>query len=877
VKPADVPASLRGVPFQTVWETDPQGKNTYESPSWYRYVGEGPDSEGEKGWLRFYHPDDRERVSAEWRGSLAEPGGRPYDMEARIRRHDGVYRLFRIRGTPLFDASGRVLKWSGTCTDIEDAKSADSDAPRSDAAAEGRAAREGWRQGLFRLGRELRLSQLERRLFFIIFAGLLPLVLLSFFALLRNAEGQRQDVVNAATDTLRAVMTAVDSELEISRASLDALASSRRLAHHDFTGFREEAGELLVRRPSWVNVVLSTTDGQQVVNARLPARARLPRDVDPDSVRRVAETGNPVIGDITFSPALRAHVFAVYVPVAEDGRVPYVLSAQVRPDAIRDILIRQEEPEGVAAIFDRGHHEVARTPARDEWVGKLPSPDFLKLLDEGGQSGWGPAKTREGLAVYSVFYRSSTTGWVASVGIPSEQLDAPVRRSYAVFGGSIAISVILGFLAAFALARTIVRPMRELAHAAEAVGSGHAPEIPHTRLPEIREAALALAAAHIEREKLLQGEQEARLLAEDASRSKDEFLAMLAHELRNPLAAIRMASHLLDHAPPGDPAGSDAREIVRRQTRHLTRLTDDLLDAGRVMMGKVSLQRKPVDLGALVARSAETLRNGLPRGVKLELEIQPAWVEADAIRIDQVVSNLLANAAKFTPPPGFIRVSVALEDGEAVLRVRDSGLGMERDLVPRVFELFVQGQRSLDRSSGGLGIGLTLVKRMTELHGGSVEAKSEGPGKGSEFIVRLPAVNSAGDTAGSSGSIPAAGSARTIVVVDDNADVRNGLRGLLELDGHHVLEASDGPSAVELILREHPDLALVDIGLPGLDGYGVARAVREQSPGTVRLVALTGYGAQDDIDRGLASGFDAYLVKPVDFDVLNRLVVELPA
>jgi CheY-like chemotaxis protein len=248
-------------------------------------------------------------------------------------------------------------------------------------------------------------------------------------------------------------------------------------------------------------------------------------------------------------------------------------------------------------------------------------------------------------------------------------------------------------------------------------------------------------------------------------------------------------------------------------------------------------------------------------------------VEGDATRLDQVVANLLINAVKYTPEPGSVRVTLSLRDGEAELRVRDSGVGLDADLLPRIFDLFVQGKRSLDRSQGGLGIGLTLVRRLVELHGGRVEAKSDGPDKGSEFTVTLPVI-----TAPVHIAVPAPEDAmqapRTIVVIEDNRDIRAGLRAALELDGHRVVEADDGPAGIDAVLQEEADIALIDIGLPILDGFGVARAVRERAVHKVRLIAMTGYGSKDDINRGKLAGFDAYLVKPVDMSALLQIMTD---
>lgn len=733
----------------------------------------------------------------------------------------------------------------------------------------------------------LHFGVLETRLLLIVLAGILPLVVLSFVALSYSARTQRHDLIQANTDTMRAVITAVDAELTMSLAALDALASSPRLATSDMEGFHKEARELLVRRPGWTNIVLSDPAANQRMNAYLPFGSLLPSRVDPAGVEETVHTGAQGMGNVIMSQVLKKHAFSVRVPVKQDGAVRYVLTAVISPSSIHSILERQRIPEqGVVAILDKTHSIVARSRGHDEWVGKKPSQGLLELLNRGEEGGFAQTRTLEGRPVYSVYWRSPLSGWSAAIGIPTEAIDSPIRRSYLLLGGAILISLMLGLWAAYLLSRTVSRPLQELAKAAVAMGQGELPVVSQSDLREVREVAAALSIAHVEREKLLQGErdarlfeQEARLQAENANKAKDEFLAMLGHELRNPLAAITTASEILDimdHAPSRDKkTAGEARAIIRRQVRHLARLTDDLLDAGRVILGKISLERKPVDLAAVVRNAVETLRGtGRLGQVALQVELEQAWVEGDATRLDQVVANLLGNAVKYTPEPGSIHISLTLRDGEAELRVRDSGLGLEADLLPRIFDLFVQGKRSLDRSQGGLGIGLTLVRRLVELHGGHVEACSEGPDKGSEFIVTLPAIAAPVHVAPASPE-QALRAPRTIAVIEDNHDVRAGLRAALELDGHRVVEAEDGLAGIDAVLLEEAEIALVDVGLPLVDGFGVARALRERAAHKVRLIAMTGYGSEEDINRGKLAGFDAYLVKPVDMGALQRLMTEV--
>src|SRR5215467_6962216 len=382
------------------------------------------------------------------------------------------------------------------------------------------------------------------------------------------------------------------------------------------------------------------------------------------------------------------------------------------------------------------------------------------------------------------------------------------------------------------------------------------------------------AASAIENATLYTQAQAAQAEAETANRLKDEFLAMLGHELRNPLGAISNAVHILDRVDdPRGPSGSQAREIISRQVQHLSGLIDDLLDVGRVMTGKIRLNRGPLDLFQAVERSLHTLSAaGKTHDHTIRLNGESVWVDGDVTRIEQVVLNLVENALRYTPAGGAIHIDASQEGDRAILRVEDTGAGIHPDLLPRIFDLFVQGERGPDRSHGGLGIGLTLVRRLAELHGGSVQAVSAGPGLGSVFTLTLPALAMplpASAPAPTVGAVPA----RRVAIIEDNVDSRETLRVLFEMYGHEVHEAGDGPSGVELVLRVQPDAAFVDVGLPGFDGYEVARRIRAAPNGRrVQLIAVTGYGLPADQAQARQAGFNHHVVKPVHPNQVNSLL-----
>jgi PAS domain S-box-containing protein len=367
----------------------------------------------------------------------------------------------------------------------------------------------------------------------------------------------------------------------------------------------------------------------------------------------------------------------------------------------------------------------------------------------------------------------------------------------------------------------------------------------------------------------------------EVDRRKDEFLAMLSHELRNPLAPILNAVEVLDQLEPGDKeTAAEYRDIIARQAKHMKRLLDDLLDVSRVSQGKIQLQKQRLDLNVLLAQAVEISRPMIfekRHELSIAMSPQPIELEADPTRLLQVFDNLMNNAAKYTDAGGHIAIVSAVENGEAVVTVRDDGIGMTPDLLARAFELFVQGTPSLDRTQGGLGIGLTLVQTLIKMHGGSVRAFSEGPGSGSQLVVRLPLAAPTELRAASPAPSPRAnaGAPLRVLVVDDNVDAAAALGKLLRLRGHEVLLAYDGPGALAAAAAAPPDLVVLDIGLPGMNGYAVAARLRAAGQAGAALVALTGYGREDDLQRSRDAGFDHHLVKPIDFGQLQRIILEV--
>jgi CheY-like chemotaxis protein/nitrogen-specific signal transduction histidine kinase len=368
----------------------------------------------------------------------------------------------------------------------------------------------------------------------------------------------------------------------------------------------------------------------------------------------------------------------------------------------------------------------------------------------------------------------------------------------------------------------------------------------------------------------------------EADRQKNEFLAMLGHELRNPLGPMRNALHILKMARSDPKTQDEAEGMIERQLQHLVRLVDDLLDVSRIIRGRIELRRDRLDLAVAIRRAVETAQPLIDaNGHVLDISLpgRPVHVMGDLIRLSQVISNLLGNAAKYSTKPGRIRVALTEQDGKAWVAVEDEGEGIPADLLPRIFDLFVQGDHTLARSQGGLGIGLTLVRRLMELHGGEVGVESRGLGHGSRFTIRLPALATPPRPHPQQDErvTSARSASRRVLVVDDNVDAANSISKLLQLLGHTVRCVYDGPSALSATEEFRPEIVVLDIGLPGMDGYEVAKRLRDRRNfRSIPIVAVTGYGQDDDRARSREAGFSEHLAKPVDPEVLHKLVLAAP-
>ncbi len=532
-------------------------------------------------------------------------------------------------------------------------------------------------------------------------------------------------------------------------------------------------------------------------------------------------------------------------------------------EGVRDYAIFMLDPAGVVVSWNEGAKRI-KGYEREEIIGKHFSKFYL---DEAVRAGWPQTELENA----SKSGRFEDEGW-------------RVRRDGSRFWANVVITTLYhpdGSLRGFL---KITRDLTERMRSEEGLRYARA-ELEmrvNERTAELGEANRALKAEIAERHQL---ETELRkrvaVMAED-DRRKNEFLATLAHELRNPLAPIQYAYELMNLAGSNETLRSEAQSILQRQVQHMVRLIDDLLDLSRITRNKLELRRERVELTAVIEDAVETIRPIMEaRGHDLRVRLAPGpiLVHADRTRLAQVFSNLLSNAAKFTERGGRIRLTSEREGDKIVVRVQDNGIGIAPAMLPRIFDMFVQADRSLERTQSGLGIGLTLVKRVAEMHGGSVDARSEGTGKGSEFLVYVPidmAMPVQGDAPPSEGDAQESHTSIRVLIADDNEDAVRSLAMMLRAMGHEVHTAQDGAEVLEAAAEIVPTLILMDIGMPRMNGYDAARRIREQPWGrTITLVALTGWGLEEDKRLAAEAGFDRHIVKPVESSVLRSILASL--
>ena len=698
------------------------------------------------------------------------------------------------------------------------------------------------------------------------FAAMLPLAAFAIAVVVLTVEREREGLSQGAQARALTLLTAVESELRAHITTIEALAAMPSLDEANLERFRLIAAAVLESQLDWVNIELALPDGRQVMNLHLPPGAALPRISEtPERIARLLRERISVVGDIRMNPLVKRWTYPVRAPVIRGDRVLYILTANVSPDSMGRIVEAQRlAPNWGAVVVDSSSRFVARNWDPEKYLGQEASESLRNAL-AGGNSGWFEGRTVEGTPIFSPFWRSTRFGWAVSMGIPVAEVRAAANHASWVLGIGILAALGLSFLLARYFARRISRPIDELMAVTEAIGKGlPASPLRDTPVDELRALAETLrtaGAAVRERQEALRS----------ADRAKDQFLAVLGHELRNPLAALTAAAHVLKVAPAGETADK-ARAVLERQTRQMTRLIEDLLDISRITMGKALLDKAVVDLAKLAEEVVSGARQSSPNPISLSVPGAPILVDADHSRLEQILQNLIGNAQKFSRSGEPIAIELRAERHSAVLRVSDHGSGIAPREIDRIFELFVQGEHGPDRVKSGLGLGLALVRRLVEMHGGTVSAASPGQGRGSTFTVSLPLARVTETPRSAEPESTAAGEHR-ILIVDDNADVRTTLREMLSLDGHEVHEAGDGATGIAIARAHAPDVALIDIALPDVDGYEVARRLRAGENGMrMKLIAVTGFGQPEDERRALEAGFDAHLTKPVRLEQLARAI-----
>lgn len=716
-------------------------------------------------------------------------------------------------------------------------------------------------------------------------AILIPVILFSTISLNMLLSSERDAALKGVRETARISLVSIDRELSNTEAAVRVLATSPYLMDGDLAGFYQQAHFADKVDATWT--ALLDEDGRQLMNTSVPFGTPLPEADAASRVGQVLKVGTPQISNLIRGNGSQALLVVVDVPVRTPSGKRYVISQGFNVDHFNRVLRSVNAPRGwLAGVYDRNGFTIAQTSGGLE-AGSGEAQQDLRQAIRSKTTGVIRNASETNTKLYTVLERSTLSGWTVAVGVTEAEIELAARRALTVSILGLLAAIGCATAAAVFFARRLSHSIRYAARSAYALE--HDEEVGPSEVSGVLEvdevqAAISAAAtvvrnekhsrqmAEDERELLFAREHEARTIAEQQNRAKDEFLAMLGHELRNPLAAIVNATGVMAHKAMPPDAVERAREIISRQSGHLTRIVDDLLDMGRVHSGKILLERRALRLDRVVdTYMATVLQSERGAAHAISVSTEAVWVDVDPTRMEQIIANLLDNALKYTPAGGSIDISVREEDGEAVLAVADSGIGIAPDLMPYVFDLFVQGTRTLDRAQGGLGVGLALVRQLAAMHGGRVSVRSQGTGMGSCFELRLPVVGSPEKE--KAAPEPAAASRQSVLLIEDNDDGREMMAMMLEAQQYSVVTAIDGFDGLQKAAQATPDIALVDIGLPGIDGYEVARRMRaDPETSGIRLIALTGYGQESDRERAISAGFDAHLVKPVDMNALIEVI-----
>ncbi|NEX59592.1 ATP-binding protein [Noviherbaspirillum galbum] len=715
---------------------------------------------------------------------------------------------------------------------------------------------------------------------------LVPILVFSAFALDMLVDDERQAAVRSMHELARATSLAVDGEMTRLDGVVRALATSRLLAAENFREFYGQAVAANVGRGT--QMTLFNQGGQREFTTVIPYGKPLPPlpASNVERARLVLEQSGTQVSGLIQGRVTGQYLCAVELPVTLASGKRYLISVWNYASFFKKLLPVENVPgDWLIGVFDKDGMTVARNRGNDDYIGKPPRAELLAAI-RAGKTGEIRHVSRDGVPIYTALVRSPLSGWTVAVGVPIADIEAAARRSVMLAAAGLFAAIACAVAAAVYFSLRLTRSIGSAERAAVSLREGKVPPDARTEVHEIdtllaamHQTGVVLDSVQRERQSLLDDAQERRAMAEEQNRAKDEFLAMLGHELRNPLAAISSGIAVLDlDGTPADSARR-ARDIIKRQCGHLTHIVDELLDASRLISGKVVLYRTAVDLGEAARHCLGALQ--MRAGGKLQhhvtTTISSVMVEADPTRLEQMITNLLENAFKYTPSGGTVHLRVERSAEWAFLHVQDSGIGIGVDLLGTVFDKFVQAPRH-HRGQSGLGLGLAIVRALARQHGGDVTAASGGQDQGSTFTIRLPLALVVPAEQGE--SMPAAERAASgnILLIDDNDDVREMLAHALRHDGMEVSAAATGLDGLALAEQCRPFAALVDIDLPDINGHEVAARIRAREAAQphgaqpMLLVAVTGYGQQSDRRKALAVGFDEHLTKPVDMGALRGVL-----
>ena len=706
---------------------------------------------------------------------------------------------------------------------------------------------------------------------------LIPATLAAGYAVDQVRQGERRAALAGLRESVRATALLVDADVQRSLGALTALAQSSALKSRDLATFYYEA--TAAARPPDVWTLLLDESGTQLINTARPFGAALPSPLAREQVARVLASGQPLVTDVIPGSGTGELLTTIYLPAATVGGRRHVVAQAFSVEHWKKVALRPpDRPDWIVGVLDRQGKFVSRSHQAEQRVGTPARPELVAAAAVANE-GLIRHATLEGINVYDAFTHSALTGWTIAVAAPIEAIEATATAAVLALTTGMVLALFAAGLGASFVSRLLIGAMATATNEAQRLGEGIPGEPSKSPIDEVNTLNAALATAgrslaaekaarelvETERTKLLANESRAREIAQHENAAKDKFIALLGHELRNPLSAITGATEVLLRMPGDAAAAAQFLPMIRRQNQHLTHIVNDLLETGRMLSGKIKLNDVPLDLGDCVATCIESLRvTERAVGHILSVQTSEVWIHGDAVRIEQIVNNLVVNAMKASQRGDDISVSVRQEGRTAVLEVFDQGGGISAELLPHVFEPFLQGPLLPGQPSSGLGVGLALVKQLAELHGGSVCGASDGPGLGARFTVRFPRIES--PIAPQMPAPPSGqGTTAQLLLVEDNPDARQATSALLRLLGYVCATAASGEQALEMALIRAPDVVLMDLGLPGKSGFEMAALFR-QTPALrhIGLIALSGYGQEGDRSRALASGFDEHLIKPVD-------------